>query len=184
MTWLIRLTSLTFLGAALASGMAAAVIRDYSCKISDLRGTTSPPCTCRAEVIGQPFCPRIEGIQIPCMSEVRLGSCEYDDGTLPPPECTEMGTCEGTRQVCETTGTCEGSRRECSTWTNQTCTRQVQGTCNNWDEGGNCIGYNYTTETYECSQCSAYQDVPYTYSCCKAYKDETYEYPCCKKYGP
>ena len=168
--------------------------RTHNCTLANYKGTSSAPCTCPSPVtVGTPFCPRLEGIKMPCVSKVKLGSCTYTVEVADPPQCLEMGTCTSTYSRCKAytvvpngcTGTRGGGCKTYETYTYQSCQR---GACNSYNERNECTGYSEVCTTETGQRCTEYNpDETYTYDCSQCtggYEDVVQEYQCCKKWGP
>jgi hypothetical protein len=125
----------------------------HTCTASDLNGSTSGPCSCPEPAKKGPvLCPRLEGIQMPCLQRLATTSCTYIGDQVcvpdPTPTPTPMPPCQKLKY-------CTSTDQVCTQYEQRTCTRTVteQGPCLAYSEAGSCLQYSTTTrtESYTCN---------------------------------
>ncbi len=155
----------------LFSFAAEAILVSYQCTLSDLR-SGSAPCTCPINILTPPFCPRLEGIKIPCVVKVSAGTCTYENGQEPAKTCLVGKSCDVI-----STGGCKAPLEDynCDYQTNGAClatetydcSTTSQGACNNFDEAGNCLGYATIVTPQSCQRCTSYETITVQRTCQK-----------------
>lgn len=164
---------------------AQAVMVSHQCTLSEVRNN-SAPCNCPVTTLTQPFCPRLEGIKIPCIVKVSIGSCTYDNGQPAPQVCLVAKSCD----VQESNGICNAALEDydCSSTINGECLAEEQydcsttsqGSCISYNEAGTiCTGYETITTPKTCTRCKTYEriTVPKTCQRCTAgYGTQTVHY--------
>lgn len=148
-----------------------AILVSHNCTLRDLQ-TGTAPCTCPVIVLTPPFCPRLEGIKLPCIVKIKTGSCSYDNGQAPAPVCLVAKSCDVITQ-----GACKAPLEDynCDDTTNGAClasetydcSTTSQGACNNFDEGGNCLGYATIVNPQTCTRCTSYERITVPKTCQK-----------------
>ena len=151
---------------------ANAVIVSYTCSLRDLQ-TGSGPCACPVTVITPPFCPRLEGIKLPCVVKIKTGSCEYENGQAPPapaPTCLVAKSCDiitqgGCKAPLEDYNCDYTTNGACLVTESYDCSTTSQGACNNYDEAGNCLGYATVVNPQTCERCTSYEQITVPRTC-------------------
>ncbi len=166
------LFSFSFLFSFFFSSVTNAVVVSHTCTLNDLR-TGSAPCECPITVLTPPFCPRLEGIKLPCIVKIGTSSCSYENGQAPPPPaatCLVAKSCDIITQ-----GGCNAplENYNCDTQTNGACltmetfdcSTTSQGACVNFDEAGNCLGYAQVVTPRTCDRCTSYESITVPQTC-------------------
>ncbi len=176
-------------------GSAIAGTQTYRCSLEEAIQGYQGPCTdgtCSLKQKRDPFCPRIEGIRMPCLTEVQIQNCTYDDGIEPPPRCP-VGQIWGYGPDCWNWGQGKclpGKEYECKTgqrWVcdkygpDKQCCHDEKGDCIAYDEGGTvCLSWATVPVCNSCQgDCEEghYEDI--MGKCCDEYEKVKRPYECC-----